>query len=61
MRNYSQEQLEKAQQFIDELRNENGGITKDDREFLERKRPGVLKSFDNIRRKLGASTQMFVL
>ncbi|TGO71885.1 hypothetical protein BELL_0517g00020 [Botrytis elliptica] len=58
MQNYSQEQLEKARQFIDDLRNENGGITKDDREFLERKRPGVLKSFDNIRRKLGASTQI---
>ncbi|TGO32803.1 hypothetical protein BHYA_0288g00120 [Botrytis hyacinthi] len=58
MQNYSQEQLEKARQFIDELRYENGGITKDDREFLERKRPGVLKSFDNIRRKLGASTQI---
>ncbi|KAF7958935.1 hypothetical protein EAE96_002461 [Botrytis aclada] len=58
MQTYSQGQLKKAQEFIDDLRRENGGITKEDREFLKREKPDILKSFDNIRRKLGASTQI---
>ncbi|TGO51966.1 hypothetical protein BOTNAR_0339g00020 [Botryotinia narcissicola] len=58
MHTHSQGQLEKAQKFIDELRRENGGITKEDREFLKREKPDILRSFDNIRRKLGASTQI---
>ncbi|TGO13902.1 hypothetical protein BTUL_0061g00190 [Botrytis tulipae] len=58
MQTYSQGQLEKAQKFIDELRRENGGITKEDRQFLKREKPDILRSFDNIRRKLGSSTQI---
>ncbi|KAF7906551.1 hypothetical protein EAF00_000830 [Botryotinia globosa] len=60
MQTYSQGQLEKAQKFIDELRRGNGGIIKEDRQFLKREKPDILRSFDNIRRKLGASTQISI-
>ncbi|KAF2810106.1 uncharacterized protein BDZ99DRAFT_442610 [Mytilinidion resinicola] len=43
--------------FIDKLREDNGGITREDREFLERNKPQILATIDNIRRKLGASTK----
>jgi hypothetical protein len=44
--------------FIDELRINNGGITKEDREWLEQ-RPQVLRSHNSLRKQLGASTRLY--
>lgn len=60
MPHYSQEQLDEAKEFIDKLRRSNGGLTREDRKWLAQK-PDILELYDNIRRQLGASTQMFVL
>lgn len=48
---------EEARIFIDKLREDNGGITREDRDFLKQTKPHILKTIDNIRRKLGASTR----
>ncbi|KAF2103412.1 hypothetical protein NA57DRAFT_31443 [Rhizodiscina lignyota] len=48
--------VEDAREFIDKLRYENGGLTKEDREYLEN-RPTLRQSYDNLRRKLGVSTR----
>lgn len=60
MSTFSEKELEDARKFIDKLRVDNGGISREDREFLERERPNVLISLESVRRKLGASTRMFV-
>ena len=51
---------QEAQTFIDKLRQDNGGLTPEDREFLERERPGVLHTLNNVRRKLGVATRTYV-
>ncbi|KAF2808268.1 uncharacterized protein BDZ99DRAFT_50741 [Mytilinidion resinicola] len=53
----SSDSREEARVFIDKLRENNGGIAKADREFLAQTKPHILTTFDNIRRKLGASTR----
>ncbi|KAF2464794.1 uncharacterized protein BDR25DRAFT_380700 [Lindgomyces ingoldianus] len=46
-----------ARRFIDGVRMENGGLTKEDTEFLQRNKPHILTAYNNQRRKLGASTK----
>ena len=52
---------EEAQQFIDNLRIDNGALTEEDIDFLKRERPRVLRALDTVRRKLGASTKTYGL
>jgi hypothetical protein len=50
---------QEAREFIDKLRIDNGGLTKDDVEFLKQTRPHILRSLDTVRRKLGAATKTY--
>jgi hypothetical protein len=43
------------------VRKDNGGLTKEDTSFLQQNIPHVLEMYNNIRRKLGASTKTYVL
>ncbi|KAF5878202.1 uncharacterized protein Bfra_000367 [Botrytis fragariae] len=60
MKNYSQGELKEARDFIDNLQREHGGIKKEHEGILERELPEVLETIKNMRRKLGASTQILV-
>ncbi len=56
MANTSQEE---ARKFIAEVREDNGGITVEDRDFLVANRPSVLRSLQNTRRKLAESIKTY--
>ncbi|TEY73343.1 hypothetical protein BOTCAL_0079g00080 [Botryotinia calthae] len=58
MKNYSQEELQDARAFIDELQRSNGGITKEEEEKLKREMPKVLKTIRNLQKKLGVSSKI---
>lgn len=60
MKNYSQEELQDARAFIDDLRSANGGITKEEEEELDRLLPKVKEALENLQNKVGISTKMFV-
>lgn len=49
-----------ADEFINEWRRENGGLTTDQRARLGREFPEALIVVDNLRRKLGASIKTYV-
>ncbi|KAF2094595.1 hypothetical protein NA57DRAFT_80394 [Rhizodiscina lignyota] len=51
-------ELEKGRAFIDKVRKKNGGLTKAQRERLQREDPEILESFDNLRSQLSSSTQL---
>lgn len=53
-------ELEKGRAFIDKIRKRNGGLTKAQREHLQREDPEILESFDNLRSQLSSSTQLLV-
>jgi hypothetical protein len=48
-----------ARKFIDGVRRENGGLTKDDTEYLQKK-PHLFEMYNTTRRELGASTRTYV-
>ncbi|KAF2188895.1 hypothetical protein K469DRAFT_748131 [Zopfia rhizophila CBS 207.26] len=48
---------EQARLFIKKLLIKNGGLSKEDREFLQREKPHILEAHENTRRKLGAATR----
>ncbi|KAF2499755.1 hypothetical protein BU16DRAFT_504059 [Lophium mytilinum] len=43
--------------YVDKIREGNGGISRQDREFLEREKPQVLVALENLQRRLGATTK----
>jgi hypothetical protein len=49
-----------ARHFIHEIRKQNGGMSAEQRERMERTEPDVLEMFDNLRRRLGAVTKTYV-
>jgi hypothetical protein len=51
---------EQACAFIDDVRIDNGGITREDEEFLKRERPHLLRVIYSQRKKLGAATKTCV-
>ncbi|ATZ46359.1 hypothetical protein BCIN_01g09700 [Botrytis cinerea B05.10] len=58
MKNYSQEELQDARAFIDDLRSANGGITKEEEEELDRLLPKVKEALENLQNKVGISTKI---
>ena len=58
MPNVSQEEEDKARNFIAEVREDNGGITTEDRDFLLANRPSALRALQKTRRKLANSIKM---
>jgi hypothetical protein len=52
---------EEAQKFIEQVAEENGLVTPDEREFLEKYKPGILKKLNNLRKQLGSATRTYVL
>ena len=47
-----------AREFIAEVREDNGGITEEDRDFLLTNRPSTLRALQKIRRQLADSIKM---
>ena len=50
---------EEAREFIAEVREDNGGITEEDRDFLDANRPSALRALKKIRRQLADSIKMY--
>jgi len=50
-----------AQRFIEQVAEDNGLVTPEEREYLERGTPGLLKKIDNLRSKLGHATKAYAL
>ena len=50
---------EKAREFIAEVREDNGGITAEDRDFLVANRPSALRALQKTRRQLADSIKMY--
>ena len=50
---------EEALEFIAEVREDNGGITAEDRDFLAANRPSALRALQKIRRQLADSIKMY--
>ena len=48
-----------AREFIAEVREDNGGITEEDRDFLVANRPSALRALQKIRRQLADSIKMY--
>lgn len=48
-----------AREFIADVREKNGGITAEDRDFLVANRPSALRALQNIRRQLADSIKMY--
>ena len=51
--------LEEARAFIADVREDNGGITAEDREFLAANRPSALRALQKTRRQLADSIKMY--
>ena len=51
--------LEEARKFIAEVREDNGGITTEDRDFLVTHRPSALRALQKIRRQLADSIKRY--
>jgi hypothetical protein len=52
---------DEAQTFIEQVTEDNGLVTPEEREYLERGKPGLLKKIDNLRLKLGNATKAYAL
>ena len=50
---------QEAREFIAEVREDNGGITVEDRDFLLANRPSALRALQKIRRQLADSIKMY--
>ena len=50
---------QEAREFIGEVREDNGGITVEDRDFLVAHRPSALRALQKIRRQLADSIKMY--
>ena len=49
---------EEAREFIAEIREENGGVTAEDRDFIAAERPKFLRAFRNRGRQIANSMKM---
>ncbi|KAF2421213.1 hypothetical protein EJ08DRAFT_738278 [Tothia fuscella] len=49
--------VEEGAVFIDQLREERGGLSVEDQEHLQQERPNIWRSFEAVRRQLGAATR----
>jgi len=45
---------------VDEIRIEGGGVTPDDLKYLERERPRLFRSVQNLTKQLAGSAKLFV-
>lgn len=50
---------EEAREFIAEVREDNGGITAEDRDFLVANLPSALRALQKTRRQLADSIKMY--
>ena len=50
---------EEARKFIAEVREDNGGISAEDRAFLEKNLPSALRALQNTRRHLAGSIKLY--
>jgi hypothetical protein len=51
---------EQATKIIEDIREDNGGISKEDRGFLEAEKPHILKALSSTRRKLSLATKTYL-